>query len=214
VTDFCAYSILLFYFINPYIDVLSGRRLNNGYVFGDDKFAYLGHHYDSLDDSPLPQTSPRVFSPQDTGSTGYFSLSKDGYDRNRASKFHQSKSKKLRPFMYHDDSQTMASHVHRMSGKRNGVSSWNIGYELPGHRQYLLDGSQRHGIEQLVGSDLDEFRLRDASGAAQHARNMAKLKRERAQRLLYRADLAIHKAVSALMTAEAMKASEDSNVDR
>ncbi|CAL5335886.1 unnamed protein product [Camellia sinensis] len=76
-------------------------------------------------------------------------------------------------------------------------------------------GSLRHGVEQLDGSDLDEFRLRDASGAAQHALNMAKLKRENAQRLLYRADLAIHKAVVALMTAEAIKAaSEDSNGDQ
>ncbi|KAL0330786.1 UNVERIFIED_CONTAM: hypothetical protein Sangu_1624100 [Sesamum angustifolium] len=67
-------------------------------------------------------------------------------------------------------------------------------------------------IEQLNGSDLHEFRLRDASGAAQHALNLAKLKREKAQRLLYRADLAIHKAVVALMTAEAMKDSaENSN---
>jgi hypothetical protein len=43
---------------------------------------------------------------------------------------------------------------------------------------------------------------------------VAKLKRHRAQRLLYRADLAIHKAVVALMNAEAIKASsEDINVD-
>ncbi|KAL0407776.1 UNVERIFIED_CONTAM: hypothetical protein Sradi_1712000 [Sesamum radiatum] len=42
-------------------------------------------------------------------------------------------------------------------------------------------------------------------GVAQHAFNMAKLKREKAQRLLYKADLAIHKAVTALMTAEAIK---------
>ena len=76
-----------------------------------------------------------------------------------------------------------------------------------------MDGPQRYGIEQLDGSDLDEFRLRDATGAAQQAHNVAKLKRERAHRMLYRADLAIHKAVVALMTAEAMKASEDSNGD-
>jgi hypothetical protein len=67
----------------------------------------------------------------------------------------------------------------------------------------------RHDLEQLNGSDLDEFRLRDASGAAKHALNMANIKRERAQRLLYRADLAIHKAVVALMNAEAIKASSE-----
>jgi hypothetical protein len=43
---------------------------------------------------------------------------------------------------------------------------------------------------------------------------MANIKRERAQRLLYRADLAIHKAVVALMNAEAIKtSSEDLNGD-
>ncbi|XP_061359587.1 uncharacterized protein LOC133303658 [Gastrolobium bilobum] len=189
----------------------SGRRLN-GLQFGDEKFVYPGHSYDSLDDSPLPQTSPRVFSPRDAGSR-YYSMTNDGYYRNHIPKFHRSKSKKLGSFMYHNDSQTTASYSQSMSAsaKRNGVSRWNMGnYDLPGHRQYVLDGSQRHGIEQLDGSDLDEFRLRDASGAAQLARNMARLKRERAQRLFYRADLAIHKAVVALMTAEAMKASEDS----
>jgi hypothetical protein len=66
----------------------------------------------------------------------------------------------------------------------------------------------------LNDSGLDELRLREASGAAKHALNVAKLKRHRAQRLLYRADLAIHKAVVALMNAEAIKASsEDINVD-
>ena len=190
----------------------SGRR-QNGFAIGDEKFVYPGHSYDSLDDSPLPQTSPRVCSPRDVGSMRYYSISNDGYYRNHNPKFHRSESKKLETFKYHNDSQMTASHSQRMSasGKRNGVSRWNVGsYDLPGHRQYLLDGPQRHGIEQLDGSDLDEYKLRDAKSAAQRARNMAKLKRERAQRLLYRADLAIHKAVAALMTAEAMKASEDS----
>ncbi|KAI9097460.1 hypothetical protein K1719_025231 [Acacia pycnantha] len=154
-----------------------GRRMN-GFVFSDEKLTYVGHNYDSLDDYPLSLTSPRVFSPRDAGSMGYFPLSNDGYDRNRVPKLYRSN------------------------------------YDWPGHGQYKLDGSYRHGVEQFDGSDLDEYKLHDASGAAQHALNVAKLKRERAQRLLYRADLAVHKAVAALMTAEAMKASEDSNGDR
>ncbi|KAI4316257.1 hypothetical protein L6164_024254 [Bauhinia variegata] len=187
-----------------------GRR-PNGYVLGDEKFIYPRHNYDSFDDSPLPQTSPRVFSPRDASGMGYVSLSNDGFDRNQIPKLHRSKSKKHGSFVYYD-SQMVSSCSPRMFGNRNGVNRWNMGYyDLPNHRQYLFEGPQRHGIEQLDGSDLDEFRLRDASGAAQHALNMAKLKRERAQRLLYRADLAIHKAVAALMTAEAMKASEESN---
>lgn len=104
-----------------------------------------------------------------------------------------------------------ASYSQRMpaSEKRNGVRSNMVNYDLPGHRQNIHDGAQKHGIEQLDGSDHDEFRLRDAASAAQHARSIAKLKRERAQKLLYKADVAIHRAVVALMTAEAKKASED-----
>ncbi|RDX99767.1 Histone-lysine N-methyltransferase TRX1, partial [Mucuna pruriens] len=186
-----------------------GRRFN-GLAYGDEKFAYPGHTYDSVDDSPLPQTSP-IFSPRDAGSLGYYSIN-NSYDRNHIPKYNRHKSRK---FGFHNDSQrTSYSQRISWSGKRNGDSRWNVGYyDLAGHRQYLLDGSPRHAIEQIDGPDVDEFKMRDASGAAQHAVNVAKLKRERAQRLLYRADLAIHKAVVALMTAEAMKASEDSNGD-
>ncbi|KAJ7958703.1 Enhancer of polycomb-like transcription factor protein [Quillaja saponaria] len=191
-----------------------GRRLN-GLAFGDEKVAYPGHNYDSFDDSPLPHTSPRVFSPRDANSMEFFSLSNDGFERNHIPKLHRSKSEKHGSFMSPSDSHVVASHNQRTLGKRNGAYRWNMGYyDWPSQRHYHLDGPQRHGIEQLDGSDLDEFRLRDASGAAQHALNVAKLKRERAQSLHYRADLAIHKAVVALMTAEAMKASsEGSNVD-
>ncbi|XP_020228543.1 uncharacterized protein LOC109809605 [Cajanus cajan] len=188
-----------------------GRRY--GLAYGDEKFAYSGHNYDYVDDSPLPQTSP-IFSPRDACSMGYYSIN-NSYDRNHIPKYNRHKSRKIGSFGFHNDSQ-MSSYSQRVScsGKRNGDSRWNVGYyDMAGHRQYLLDGSTRHGIEQIDHPDLDELRKRDASGAAQHAANMAKLKRERAQRLLYRADLAIHKAVVALMTAEAMKASEDSNGD-
>ncbi|KAI9106910.1 hypothetical protein K1719_022438 [Acacia pycnantha] len=188
-----------------------GRR-QNGFAFGDEKFSYPG--YDSMDDSPLPQTSPRVFSPRGAASMAYYATNRDGFDRNIVPKFHHSKSKKFRSLMYHNDSQMMASFNQRMSGKRNGVHRWNMGYYgSPSRREYLVDGPYGHEIEQLDGSDLEEFRLHDPSGAAQHAHKMAKLKRERAQRLLHRADLAIHKAVVALMTAEAMKASEYPNSD-
>ncbi|TKY74667.1 Histone-lysine N-methyltransferase ATX2 [Spatholobus suberectus] len=189
-----------------------GRRFN-GLAYGDEKFAYPGHNYDSVDDSPLPQTSS-IFSPQDAGSMGYYSIN-NSYERNHIPKYDRHKSRKFGSFGFHNDS-WMTSYNQRISwsGRRNGDSRWNVGYyDLAGHRQYLLDCPQRHGIEQIDGPDHDEFRKRDALGAAQHAVNMAKLKRERAQRLLYRADLAIHKAVVALMTAEAMKASEDSNGD-
>nr|XP_012570687.1 uncharacterized protein LOC101499788 isoform X2 [Cicer arietinum] len=196
----------------PYQDGFhtTGRRAN-GLAFADERFVYPGHSYDSLDDSPLPLTSPRVFSPRDAASMRYYSMNNDAYYRNHMQKLHRSKSKKLGSFMYHNDSQMPASYSQRMpaSEKRNGVRSNMVNYDLPGHRQNIHDGAQKHGIEQLDGSDHDEFRLRDAASAAQHARSIAKLKRERAQKLLYKADVAIHRAVVALMTAEAKKASED-----
>ncbi|KAK0572549.1 hypothetical protein LWI29_033330 [Acer saccharum] len=193
-----------------------GRRLN-GFAFGDEKVVYPGHNYESLDDSPLSQTSPRmfsprVFSPRDAGSMDYFSMSSDGFDRNQYQKHQRSKSKRMFDFPY--DSQMAASCNQRLMVRRNGIHRWNMDYsDWPSQRPLYSDGSLKHGPEQFDGSDLDEFRLRDASGAAQHARNIAKLKREKAQRLLYRADLAVHKAVAALMTAEAIKASYDDDVN-
>uniref|UniRef100_A0A5B6ZAK8 Enhancer of polycomb-like protein n=1 Tax=Davidia involucrata TaxID=16924 RepID=A0A5B6ZAK8_DAVIN len=191
-----------------------GRRLN-GFAFGDEKVIFPGSSHESSDASPLFQTSMRAFSPRDTGGPGYLSLSSDGSEWNHHPKLHRNKSKKIGTFLPTNNPQMVASYNQRTIGKRNGVRQWNMGLpEWPSQKHYQSEGSQRHAIEQLDGSDLDEFRLRDASGAAQHALNMAKLKREKAQRLLYRADLAIHKAVVALMTAEAIKASfEDSNGD-
>ncbi|KAG6649507.1 hypothetical protein I3843_07G212400 [Carya illinoinensis] len=191
-----------------------GKRLN-GFAFADDKAVYPGHYHEALDDSPFPQASPRIFSPQNAGNTGLFSTNNDGFDRNQIPRLKRNKSKKFGTFVSLNDQQTVMSYNQRMMDKINGVPIWNRGSpERPRQQHYRLDGSQRHGIERLDGSDLDEFRLRDASGAAQHAVNMAKLKREKAQRLLYRADLAIHKAVVALMTAEAIKGSaKDVNGD-
>ncbi|XP_062097881.1 uncharacterized protein LOC133803780 [Humulus lupulus] len=171
-----------------------GRRLN-GFSFGDEKFVYPGHNYDSLDDSPLPQTSsPGIFFPRDAVS---MSMINDGLERNHFQRFHKRKSKKFRNVFSPNEHQ------------------WNMGYsEWQSPQHFHPERSQRHIIEQFDGPDLDEFRLRDASGAAQHAINIAKLKRERAQRMVYRADVAIHKAVAALMTAEAIEeCSENSDDD-
>ncbi|CAL0327238.1 unnamed protein product [Lupinus luteus] len=179
-----------------------GRRLN-GNAFGDERFPFSGHNYDSLEESPLAQTSPWVFSPRDAGMMGYYSMSTNG-------RYHMSKSRKFGSYMHHNGSH-MNSYSPRVSGpgNRNGVSRLHMGYDLAGHKQYMLDGHQRHLTEQMDSPDLEELKLRDPSGAAQHARKVAKLKRERAERLLYRADMAVHKAVVALMTAEAIKASSE-----
>jgi len=144
--------------------VISGRR-HNALPFGDEKFLYQGHYYDSFDESPLPLTSPRMFVPRDAGSLKY---------RNHVPKFHQSR------------------------------------YDAPHNRHHLLAGPKRQGIEQLDASVLEELRLRDAVAEARFKRHVAKLKRDRAKRLLYKADVAIHKAITALMIAEAMNASLDS----
>lgn len=187
----------------------TGRR-SNGFASGDEKIVHPVHSNDSFDDSPLPQILPRVFSPRDACSTGYLSTSGDRYDRHHLQKLHRTKSKKLGAFVSPYDPRVAASYNQRMLDQRNGFHRWNVGFsEWPSQQSRHINGSMRHCLEQLDGSDLDDFRLRDASGAAKHARNMAKFKREKAQRLLYRADLAIHKAVVALMNAEAIKASSE-----
>ncbi|KAK8604803.1 hypothetical protein V6N13_082275 [Hibiscus sabdariffa] len=191
-----------------------GRR-SNGFLFGDDKFLYSSHNYESLEDSPLSQASPRFFSPRDVGSMGYFPMGSDRFDKNHLQKLRRSKSKKYDTFLSSNEAQMVDSYNQRLVGKRNGIHRWSRDFlEWPRQGHYFPDGFQRQGPEQWDNSDIDELTLRDASSAAQHALKMAKFKREKAQRLLFRADLAIHKAVVALMTAEAVKeSSEDLNGD-
>ncbi|KAB2020099.1 hypothetical protein ES319_D07G044400v1 [Gossypium barbadense] len=188
-----------------------GRR-SNGFLFGDEKVLYPAHNYESLEDSPLSQASPRS---RDAGNMAYFPMGSDRFDKNHIKKLQRSKSKKYGSFVPSNGPQMMDSYNHRLIGKRNGIHQWNRGIcEWSSQRHYFPDSLQRHGPEQWDNSDIDEFTLRDASSAAQHALKMAKFKRERAQRLLFRADLAIHKAMVALATAEAMKeSSEDLNGD-
>ncbi|KAF6172918.1 hypothetical protein GIB67_035472 [Kingdonia uniflora] len=145
-------------------------------------------------------------SPRDAFSSEYLSFSSDGSERSQQRlKHHRKKSRKMPKFHQLNDSYRMEMQCNQEINKRKGSTGWNMGLpEWP---------SQRQRVEELSVSDLDEFTLRDASSAAKHASNMAKLKRENAQRLLYRADLAIHKAVVALMTAEAVNASSASTKD-
>ncbi|XP_039066392.1 uncharacterized protein LOC120212025 [Hibiscus syriacus] len=184
-----------------------GRR-SNGFLFGDEKILYPAHNYDSFEDSPLSQVSPRLFSPRDVGSMGYFPMGSDRFNKNYLHKLQRSKSKKYGTFLPLNEAQMVDSYNQRLMGKRNGIHRWNRDFlEWPSQRHYLPGGFQRQGPAHWDNSDIDEFTLRDASSTAQHAFKMAKFKREKAQRLLFRADLAIHKAVVALMTAEAIKES-------
>ncbi|KAF8400757.1 hypothetical protein HHK36_014057 [Tetracentron sinense] len=191
-----------------------GRKLN-GFAFEEENIVVPGHNHESLDASPWLQTSTRVLSPRDALSTGYLSMSSDGSERNQHRKLHRNKSKKMGTCLSPSDSKMMAvSYNQKITGQRNGACRLNLGLpEWPSQKHYQPEGSHRLRIKHLDGSDFDEFRLRDASSASQHASNMAKLKREKAQRLLYRADLAIHKAVVALLNAEVIKASSESSTD-
>lgn len=190
------------------ISLPSGRR-SNGFAFGDEKFAYSGHNYESLDDSPLSQSSPRVFSPRDAANL----MSNDAYERNHLHRIDRSKSKKYRTIASPVDPQivspySLSPYSHRVVRNRNGVHRGNFGIpEWSSQSYYQPDVAQR--LVNAQGFDHDEFRFREASSAAQYALKIAKRKRENARRLFYRADLAMHKAVVALMTAEAIKASSD-----
>ncbi|KAL3498342.1 hypothetical protein ACH5RR_041074 [Cinchona calisaya] len=184
-----------------------GRRLN-GFAVGEEKSVHSGNSYEFSDSLPSLHTSTRVFSPHDAGGSGFFSLNNDVPEWNHYPKYHRNKPKKNAAFPSSSSSQ-LVQFPHRIIGTRNGANM-----DLPewtNQKHHMYEGFQGHVTEQLDGSDLHEFTLRDASGAAQHALNMAKMKREKAQRLLYRADLAIHRAVVALMTAEAKKAALDSS---
>lgn len=95
------------------------------------------------------------------------------------------KAQRLSSFNGHD--------LYRMS-KRRRYSHCDFGFpELWNSRQ-----TNQH-------SYIEVSRLHDALDAAHHTSNMAKLKREKAERLLYKADLAIHRARLAIMFAEATK---------
>ncbi|KAK9053410.1 hypothetical protein SSX86_030044 [Deinandra increscens subsp. villosa] len=162
-----------------------GRRLHSYGFVGDERA-------ESSDASPLQGS--RMYSPRDTG---HFSLDGcDASDWNHQQLRIQS-SKSIRTLVSPKTGLKKSSVKRNNSKKFGGGGDWHSNQASPYRMQQLV----------LGGSDLDEFRLRDASSAAKHARNMAKLKRERAEKLMLSADLAIHKAVSALMTAEAIKAS-------
>lgn len=182
----------------------SGRR-QNGFVYVDERYPSSSNH----EFTSSWQMPTRVISPRDAVSAGYMSMSSDGSERSQPRKLHRNKLKKMRTYNESDSHMIPSPCNQRLVSPRNGGSNWNAGLpEWPSQNHHQREGYQRQKLDkQLVVPDLDEFRLRDASSAAQHASNMAKLKREKAQRLLYRADLAIHKATVALITAEAMKAS-------
>ncbi|CAH9107352.1 unnamed protein product [Cuscuta epithymum] len=166
-----------------------GKRMN-GYAFGDEMDVYTGNNHEQ----PLEASSPcdasrRAFSPCDA--SGYISLSNDGFEWNPHPKFQRNKSKRIGTFVPAGNPHLVSSHDRRTT-KRNGFHP----PEWPSPKLY----------QQFDTPNVPELRLRDASCAAKHACHVAKQKREKAHRLLYVADVAIQKAVVALMKVDAMEA--------
>ncbi|GAA0138314.1 zinc finger transcription factor [Lithospermum erythrorhizon] len=185
---------------------LEGRRLN-GVAFGEDRILFSRNDLDSSEASPLLHASTPCYSPHDASGIGCFSLGNDGSEWNHHPVSHRNKTKKI-VGGFPSTPLSVASHNQRPIGKRNSIHHWTM------DKYYQPEVGFRHGSLLGDGSDVQEFRFRDPSGAARHAQTVAKIKREKAQRLMYRADMAIHKAVVAIMTAEAMKVStEDSDCD-
>ncbi|ONK80789.1 uncharacterized protein A4U43_C01F21750 [Asparagus officinalis] len=130
--------------------------------------------------------------------------SNEGSERIQYPELHRSNSKKRGSFSSPRDSHIMPFPQNKKL-KKNGIDQWGSSgiYEPANMSQIQRDGLRRHR------ADIDEFKLRDASNAAQHALNMAKMKREKVQWLMHKADLAVHKATVALMIAEVMKESKE-----
>ncbi|KAL2525510.1 Enhancer of polycomb-like transcription factor protein [Abeliophyllum distichum] len=173
-----------------------GRR-SNGVAFGDDKVVFPRNVAESFDALSSPQTSTSVLSPREADRLGLFSLSNDMFEWDLRPKIYKKETKKIHSLSSFNNKQMIASHHQISLRNRNGLP------EGSNQKHQYFEGPHKLGVELL-----------DASGAAQHARDMAKLKRDKAHRLHYRAELAIHKAAVALLTADAVKAvAENSNGD-
>lgn len=182
----------------------SGRKLNE-FSVGGEKALISEPNYE-FSCSPQWRSSLSGYSPRDDVRTGILTMSRDVPDRSQLPKLYRINSKINRTLPPPRDSQMLPfSHIFSDDGepRRNEVNRWSADVcKWPGTKQSQLDEFQRQQAETR------EFRLHDAPTAAQHASNMAKLKREKAQWLLRKADLSLHKATAAFMTAEAIKASQ------
>ncbi|KAK1370101.1 Tudor domain-containing protein [Heracleum sosnowskyi] len=187
-----------------------GRR-SNSFAFRDEKATYADYSPENSDTSP----SRRTYSPSDVCSHEYFSLNNDTSDFDNHPKLYKNKSKKIGALMPRSNVHALPSYNQRTPGKRNGVQRRDV--ELPCRpiqMHYQSEVYPGPGNMQLGVRDLDEFGVREASSAAKRTSIIAVLKREKAQRLLYRADLAINVAASAIMAADALKASYCANEDK
>lgn len=200
-----AFNYFTFFVCEPaysptFVECLTGRRYNR-YIYGDEKVTSPGS-YDS-------EFSPGLILPNDE-SMAYLSMRNDvdGYHQQKP---YRIKSKKIGSLMV--PIQPLANYP-QATAMNLKPSQRKTCYLYWPYQKMMNPQSQSHPgylTEQLNGPDLEEFKLRDASGAAQHARVMAKLKRQKAERLHCRADLAMQKAMVALNIAKA-KAMEEEQV--
>ena len=133
--------------------------------------------------------------------------SNDGSERFQSPELPRSNSKKRWAFPSPRDPQVMPFSQNKRL-KKNGMDPWSPRIHEPSSMSQI----QRDGLRRNRAC-IDEFKLRDASSAANHALSMARMKREKAQWLIHKADLALHKATVALMVAGAMKESKEEKDD-
>ncbi|XP_031498999.1 uncharacterized protein LOC116263398 [Nymphaea colorata] len=183
----------------------NGRRMN-GSTVGDERAVNSYSSYDYSDVSPRVQSYSGL-SPKYTSPSGPSTRNSDWLDFNQSPRAHHiNNSKKMGAFV------PSTGYASGSISRRNGVlhlqrpapSKW------PRKKHYQSDGSSMEQSSDQSGStDHEEIRLRDPVAAAQHASELARLKRMKAQRLLQRADLALHKAMVALVTADLIQAAEN-----
>ncbi|CAN6456350.1 unnamed protein product [Victoria cruziana] len=183
----------------------NGRKMS-GSTVGDERAVNSYSSYDYSDVSPRVQSYSGI-SLKYTSPSAPLSRNGDWLDSNQSPRMqHINKSKQIGTFV------PSVGYASGNVSRRNGVlhlqrpapSKW------PRKKQYQSDGSSMEQSSDQSGStDREEIRLRDPVAAAQHASELAKLKRLKAQRLLQRSDLAVHKAMVALVTAELIQAAEN-----
>ncbi|KAK1375864.1 EPL1 domain-containing protein [Heracleum sosnowskyi] len=177
------------------------RRFNS-FAVGDEKATNFDVSPENSDNFSMLQTS--------TSSPEYVSLDNDASDFDYYPKPCKNKSKKIGALMPLGSVHVQPSYTQRTPGKRNGVQQQNMYLpDWPSQKHRQAEVYPRHEIMELGVQDLDEFEGRKASGAAKRASIIARLKKNKAQELLSRADFAMQVAVSAIMAADAVKASYD-----
>lgn len=185
----------------------AGRRFNS-FTVGDEKATYFDVSPENSDNFSMLQTSTKSYLPSDAGSPEYVSLNNDASDFDYYPKPCKNKSEKIAALMPLGTLHVQPSYNQRTPGKRNGLKQQNMYLpDWPSQKHPQAEVYPRHENMELGAQDLDEFGVRKASGAAKRASIIARLKRNKAQELLSRADFAMQVAVSAIMDADAVKAS-------